>query len=263
MSYPDLEAFCLFVGYPRSGHSLVGSLLDAHPDIAIAHEANAVKLVSVEGVGREALFEALLRNAAGQAERTGGRRASGYSYAVADQWQGRVRTLRVIGDKSGKKTASRLGGDETALETLARVVRLPLRLVHVVRNPYDIVARMALVRSSKGAGAEEAVHRSITVLDRLLAAADGLMRRGTFPMLTVEHEAFVRDPVNGLRSLCGFLGVDADPDYLAACASIVNPSPHETRRLVAWSERDLHRVAELIRRHDFLHRYDPPPVAET
>ena len=27
----DLQAFCLFAGYPRSGHSLLGGLLDAHP----------------------------------------------------------------------------------------------------------------------------------------------------------------------------------------------------------------------------------------
>ncbi len=26
----------MFIGYPRSGHSLVGSLLDAHPNIIVA-----------------------------------------------------------------------------------------------------------------------------------------------------------------------------------------------------------------------------------
>jgi hypothetical protein len=34
----QLRAFCLFIGYPRSGHRLIGALLDAHPDVAIAHE---------------------------------------------------------------------------------------------------------------------------------------------------------------------------------------------------------------------------------
>ena len=28
----------MFVGYPRSSHSLVGALLDAHPEIIIPHE---------------------------------------------------------------------------------------------------------------------------------------------------------------------------------------------------------------------------------
>jgi len=30
--FDAVRTFCLFIGYPRSGHSLVGSLLDAHPD---------------------------------------------------------------------------------------------------------------------------------------------------------------------------------------------------------------------------------------
>ena len=38
----DVKTLCLFIGYQRSGHSLVGSLLDAHPRMAIAHELDAL-----------------------------------------------------------------------------------------------------------------------------------------------------------------------------------------------------------------------------
>ena len=30
--FDDLKTYCMFLGYPRSGHSLIGALLDAHPD---------------------------------------------------------------------------------------------------------------------------------------------------------------------------------------------------------------------------------------
>ena len=33
-----IEKFVLFIGYPRSGHSIVGSLMDAHPHVVIANE---------------------------------------------------------------------------------------------------------------------------------------------------------------------------------------------------------------------------------
>ena len=33
--YDDVEVFCAFLGYTRSGHSFIGSMLDAHPNIAI------------------------------------------------------------------------------------------------------------------------------------------------------------------------------------------------------------------------------------
>ena len=35
--FDDVERVCLFIGYQRSSHSLVGSILDAHPEAAIAH----------------------------------------------------------------------------------------------------------------------------------------------------------------------------------------------------------------------------------
>jgi hypothetical protein len=36
--YDGIEAFVLFVGYPRSGHTLVAALLDAHPEIVMSIE---------------------------------------------------------------------------------------------------------------------------------------------------------------------------------------------------------------------------------
>ena len=34
----QVEKFVFFIGYPRSGHSIVGSLMDAHPHMIIANE---------------------------------------------------------------------------------------------------------------------------------------------------------------------------------------------------------------------------------
>jgi hypothetical protein len=31
-SFAHVESFCMFIGYPRSGHTLIGSILDAHPN---------------------------------------------------------------------------------------------------------------------------------------------------------------------------------------------------------------------------------------
>ena len=53
-----MHAFCLFVGYSRSGHSLVGALLDAHPEITIAHQVNGLKLVIEDNLSRRLLFAA-------------------------------------------------------------------------------------------------------------------------------------------------------------------------------------------------------------
>ena len=41
--YNGVETFVLFIGYPRSSHSLVGAILDAHPEIIIPHEYDMIE----------------------------------------------------------------------------------------------------------------------------------------------------------------------------------------------------------------------------
>ena len=42
-AYDEVETFVMFIGYPRSSHSLVGAILDAHPEIIIPHEFNVLQ----------------------------------------------------------------------------------------------------------------------------------------------------------------------------------------------------------------------------
>jgi Sulfotransferase family len=248
--WADLGTFCLFVGYPRSGHSLVGSLLDAHPDVTLALGANALNLVREKGLSRRELFETLLENARAQAERQ--RRHGGYSYAVEGQWQGRVRTLRVIGDKSGKKTADRLRRDPSALTALERMIRLPVRFVHVVRNPYDTIARMTLI-TSRGE-AEHSVSSATAVYARLADTVEDLIRGGR-PVYTSRHETLLVEPHSELRRLCAFLGVDAGDGYLDACAAILFAEPRRTREQIVWEPDELDEIERLVAHHEFLHGY--------
>jgi hypothetical protein len=247
-AYPDLRAFCLFAGYGRSGHSLVGSLLDAHPDVVVAHEANALRLVA-EGMGREELFSALIENSRRSFER--GRKQSGYSYVVEGQWQGRVRTLRVIGDKSGGRTTKLIG--RAGLGRFARLVGLPLRVVHQVRNPYDTIARRSLVR--KDGVPKRSVAEAIADYAVMTEINAGLIARGRYPVTTIRHEELIADPQRELARLCEFLGIEPEGSYLDACAAIVYESPSRTRDRVEWSDADREAVAAIIAKHEFLRGY--------
>ena len=50
--FAAVERFLLFVGYPRSGHSIVGALLNAHRDAVVSHELDAAPLIA-GGCSRE------------------------------------------------------------------------------------------------------------------------------------------------------------------------------------------------------------------
>jgi hypothetical protein len=249
----ELKTFCLFVGYPRSGHSLVGSLLDAHPDVSIAHEVNVLGLVAGQGLGRQELFHTLLRRSEADAMRTQGRRASGYSYAVPEQWQGQVRRLRVIGAKAGEKTTLRLGRDPAELKQLRRVVRAPVRLLHIVRNPFDTIARMALI--TKAGKPERTVAGATDFMRRLARINDRLITEEKADVLTIRHESFVRDPQAHLRRICTFLEIDPDQAWLDACASVVFESPKHSRELIEWTDEERAAVDEIIAKRAFFEGY--------
>ena len=105
--FRDVSAYCMSVGYPRSGHTLVGSLLDTHPEIVIAHELDALRYVRL-GFRRGQLYHLILETSHAFTE--AGRVWTGFDYRVPTGWQERVRLLRVIGDKKG---ASPPGGWES------------------------------------------------------------------------------------------------------------------------------------------------------
>lgn len=236
----------MFIGYPRSGHSLVGSLLNAHPDVLIAHELDALRYIGSGVVGRAQLLSLIV-----QAERQFGRSDrhwTGYDYKVPAQWQGRHRVIKVIGDKKGGRSTIRLSERPELLQRLQHIVRMPVHLLHVIRNPYDTIATMY----QRG-------HGSIaTCTDRffvMCATNRALRDSASPPTIDLHLEQLIDDPQCRLEEVCRRLGLDPTHDYLAACASIVAPHPHASRFEIQWEERELVEVARRMSGFAFLQGY--------
>lgn len=241
-----IECYCMFAGYPRSGHTLIGALLNAHPEMVIAHELDALGYLHA-GFGRRQLFALLLDR--DKAHTDGGSRWEGYDYAVPGQCQGQYRTLRVIGDKKGGRSSFRLGAHPELLDRLRRVVGIPLRVIHEVRNPFDNIATLCLK------GHSSTLEQCVDLYAGLLKTNQWLRGQLGEEMRTIRHEEFVRQPAEELQSLCGFLGVEADADYLQACAARVFDSPRKTRHQVPWPSQTRQQVESLIAEYDFLSGY--------
>lgn len=244
----------MFIGYPFSGHSLIGSLLDAHPRMVIAHELDALKYIDA-GFRRMQLLHLLLANSEEHARR--GRAHEDYSYAVDGQWQGRFEALQVIGDKKGGMSTLRLRYKPILLDKLEETVRLPLKIVHIVRNPYDNIGKMAKradMESPGGepVGLERATWRYFSLRETVEAV---LARRASHEVFDLRHEDFIADPTGRLTELCRFLGVDPSPEYLAASASIVFPEERRRRQDIDWTGEAVAAVAKGIERSPGLAGY--------
>lgn len=243
--FDRVERFCLFVGYPRSGHSIVGTMLEAHPDAVIAHELNAPPLI-LAGCTRDRLYARIVARARWFHLR--GSRTN-YDYRVPGQWQGRFRTLRVIGDKRGGAVTRALGEHPDLLERTRALSGVPLRLIHVVRDPLDNVAAIARWHAMSLADAADYYFAHCETLERSerLWAPDEL--------ISVRHEDFVRDPESTLRALCAFLGLDPDPGWLASCRAVVFPAPTRSGRSAAWPDGLAASIAGRAARHAQLASY--------
>ena len=246
--FADVETFCMFLGYPRSGHSLVGSLLDAHPDVIIAHELDVLKFVGA-GFNRSQIFYLLLENSRVRGDR--GREYSGYSYEVGGQWQGRYRKLRVIGDKKGGRSSTRLTSRPELLESMRKTIGVHSKFVHVIRNPYDCITTMT-TRNQRGLSLENRIENYFS---RVATVAATMKRIAPDDILDVRHEELIEEPKKYLERLCRLIGVDPLPDYLEASAKIIFKEPQRSRYKLPWSRGNIDRVAELMKPYPFLAGY--------
>lgn len=137
---PSLRTFVMFIGNSRSGHSLIGACLDAHPEMIVAHELDYIRFFE-KGFSRNQILYMLYDNSRHFARV--GRGWGPYSYAVPGQWQGRHATLKVIGDKKAGATTSRFMRHPYYLNLMQRFIAMPMKILHVVRDPRDMVASLS------------------------------------------------------------------------------------------------------------------------
>ena len=143
-----------FLNYPRSGHSILAALLDAHPNMVIAHHYDLCH--SHHRNNKTLLFNDLLQNS--RLEAIDGHRSSlcnekNYTLHVANSWQGKYdKYIRVIGDK---------GCIGPSFEAFLKVynelkvgTKIPMKVIIPIRNPFDIISTRVLYAVAKSHGDE-------------------------------------------------------------------------------------------------------------
>ena len=250
--FRDVRTFCFFVGHNKSGTSLVGGLLDAHPKVILSDEVDALQYVEA-GFSRDQIFHLLRKGANAEARkgRVTARRLQPYSYWVQGGWQGRIAdTPLAVGDSTSGSTTRRLGTTPDLLDRLPRLMAgVDVRIIQVIRNPFDPIS-VSIVRGRRTF--QDAVDRYFGACETLV---DIRRRVGPSSLMEVRYETFVADPERGLETVCRFVGVDAEPDYLSACAHIIRRRPDRSREMVKWTQPWIERVEQQIAHFDFLDGY--------
>lgn len=248
----------LFTGYPRSGHTLVGALLDAHPNMVIAHQVYALGYLE-RGIAKQRVFQLLLDNAARFND--AGRNWMGYNYRVPAQWQGKYEELKIIGDKSGGITTRtfqhRQGLDE--VDAIADRTGLKITFVHVIRNPYDMISTMTkrAVTDQGHPDTEATFQLKIKHFFKHVEGVALLKNHARYEVLDVWHEDLVAYPIPTISGLLSQLNLSGTAPYLQACNELVWENPKKSRNsIVYWTDDNIAAISARLREYPWFSRYD-------
>jgi len=245
--FKEIETFCVFLGYPRSGHTLIGSLLDAHPEMVFSNELNVFRHLKYKFT-REQIFYLISENSRVFSKK--GRLHTGYSYKVENQWQGHCKRMKVVGDKRGSGSVKKLFYRPALFEKMYKEIGLKIKFIHIMRNPFDNISTMCIKSRRKNINESMDLYfflaDEITKLKKHISSED---------IIELSHESFISKPKESLTLLTNFLGVESDPSYLEDCTKILFKKPNKTRYNFQWSEKLITRVNDRIRKYPFLAHY--------
>lgn len=272
-SFSGVEGFLQFAGFPRSGHSLIGSLIDAHPGAVVSHELDIIGLVDA-GWSRRDILALIGSESAAFMEH--GRYWNGFAYVVPRQFNGEAAAPTIMGDKKGDWAVRRVQDDPALLDRLHGIMDMPCKWLLVVRNPFDNIATMSLRRGGAydrlrisspdpatfraalkaEAGKTIADHADDAMIEDFINLCRGvaMMQARIDPQdwLGVGYEGFVREPLEGLGRILDFTGLPRDDGFMRDAASIVRAGGNHSRNAVAWSDAQIRRVRDAIAEFDFL-----------
>jgi hypothetical protein len=274
----DIECFVQFAGFPRSGHSIVGSILDAHEHCIVSHELDAMGLVDADFRLREI---AALATENSSLFTENHRYWNGFCYKVEGGLHGKATQPRVFGDKKGDWATRRCRENPRLLSKLRRRAgKTAVKWILVTRNPFDNIATMSLRKdpsydhrrieaTSEGAPPTGLEHPG-GVGARIAARADmvddysrlcegvAMMKRKAFQneWLEIRHEALINNPRETIREMIGFLDLNDSGSFSDRSARLISRRAHRSRFDVEWTSELSSRVFDLIEKHDFLRGYD-------
>ena len=273
-----VRLFVLFIGYPRSGHSFIGSVIDGHPEAIMAHEYKLFGKCS-EFHPQSTLFErkadifnslynSSVFNAYG-GWRSNSTTSKGYNLHMTE-WHGRFTTLNVIGDKSGGDVAAYFYKNYTMIETcyrqLVTTIQIPVLFIHVVRNPFDMIAT-AVVRwttrsedmrrmLSNGQKIEIPLEYYDEIITCTFHLADAVTRVKKFAnVLEIVQEEYVRNPRYYVKLICTSLHLSCTREYIDACVKKAYTETTRSRDLLVWPPDIKKRIKDEAKKYPFFSAY--------
>ena len=273
-----VKKMLIFAGHQRSCHSIVGSIIDAHPHVILAPMFNPFVEYShsLEDLPtKEKLFKKFYQAAKRSTKTFRSKDPKGYSLAIEGLFQGTFKDkVDVIGSIGANSRP--YSHDPKQFRTLFTKMReeigIPVDVIRVIRNPYDIIATAALYheynvsavvdfkkQQSKGklwnrVKVSEQLEKFSQWYFKLLRGTEGIIHL-VDDHIDVLCEGLIANPKGTIRKVCDFLQLKCSEDYVTKCAAKVFPSTSTTRKIVEWPSYVLDYIKTSAKDFPYLKEY--------
>ncbi len=238
------------VGFNRSGSSLIGDLLSAHPNIVMDNESGIIRrYMKGEFTSRESLLSFIIKYDMNRGKKK--------NYVAGQYQQHYDCNIEVVGDKhSPHNTVFLTKSESNTLEELEKFIQLPIKLLFNVRNPYDMVASMVNSIPNWRQSQNEKIKKAISFFTH--RSADNMKLIDQVPtnrIFMIRLEDFIATPKSMLSDICDFLGVAKTPEYLSSCTEVTYKMPNKSRDTLNWNEEYGREIDALIKKYEFFSGY--------
>lgn len=271
----------LFIGHGRSGHSIIGAIMDAHPNVVIAHEYRVIRQCASKGglqmQSKAALFNNLYENSYntskyGWRSKRGSRK--GYNLHIKSRWLGSFSQLRVIGDKGGGMLSSMFESNFTkataCFNLLKETIKIPIVMFHIIRNPFDMIAtfladmhrapniREMLLEGKKLMLNPPVIMRAAQAVFRKAEASLKAMNSEAMKDLVIveiHSERLTKYPREHIKKICETLGIPCPVSYIEACYEKVFKNVSKSREIIEWDDNVVENILEMMKKFPFFSGY--------
>ena len=270
-----VQHFVFFIGYARSSHSIIGSLLDAHPNVVIAHEYSLFSHWTQQPLlhqNKTWLYNTLYNNSRYSIFRGPRRKHAtkkGYTLNIENSWQGHFDSrIHVIGDKAGGMTAKQFRLHRISFmkqyAALQATVKVPVHVIHVIRNPYDNIATMLLYNNRIPKSDVDVDHPYIN-LEKLQSQIVSYFNqvKGIVEMINllglslikIHSDDLIHTPEKVVHKLCKTFELVCSEGYVSQCTSKVFKTESKSRFLIKWTPFLISMVGQEMKKYPFFDRY--------
>jgi hypothetical protein len=233
-----MKYFLSFMGYPRSGHTLVAAILNANPNCIVSNQLHLYGSKEID-------FQYI----ANYSKNTGTWKPTTQVPHVPKQ------EIKVIGDKTGHRTVLTLSKNPQRLGEVKANIGMPIKWIHVVRNPFDTLATWTKIEYERKKSVPNQELNMVIEKYKLLNKTIERLKRSE-DVLTVRHEYVITRMHNTLEEICDFLEISFDPQWRDNVRNTVWNKPRITRRDIPWTSKQKGIVHDIIDQYDWFKGYD-------